>query len=350
MARPLRILLPGGWYHVTSRGNRRTALFLGDPDRGHFLGLLAELPDRFGLEVHAYVLMENHYHLLVRTPDPNLSHAIRWLNVSYSGRFNWAHRQSGHVFQGRFKGVVIEDQRGVVEVARYLHLNPVRIRGLGLGKEDQRLAKVAGCADPGAELVNRRLGFLRGYAWSSWRVYAGTGPALDWLETGTISGGCGGRNRAEKREALREYTEAPVRQGRLERPWDRLVGGLVLGEEAFAQALFKGTQSEPDEQTEARRLQRIGRVSWESIIHAAEELRGRPWAEMLESHGEWGRAGAMYVAVRYGGHRLAEVVRAIPGLKYQAAAQAVKRFRGGLEAQAEWRRFEADLRQRMSTI
>jgi len=93
MARPLRILIAGGWYHVVSRGNRRADLFLDDADRRRFLGRLAELPERFGVELHAFVLMDNHYHLLLRTPEPNLSHAIRWLNVSYSTCFNGVHRQ-----------------------------------------------------------------------------------------------------------------------------------------------------------------------------------------------------------------------------------------------------------------
>jgi REP element-mobilizing transposase RayT len=117
MARPLRILVAGGWYHVTSRGNRREAIYRADTDRRRFLGLVAELPQRFGLEVHAFVLMDNHYHLVVRTPEPNLSEAMRWLHVSYSSRFNWAHGQCGHVFQVRYKALVVEDERGVVEVA-----------------------------------------------------------------------------------------------------------------------------------------------------------------------------------------------------------------------------------------
>ena len=87
----MRIPVAGGWYHLTSRGNRREAIFRTDADRRRFLGLTAELPERFGLEVHAFVLMGNHYHLVVRTPEPNLSEAMRWLHVSYSSRFNWAH-------------------------------------------------------------------------------------------------------------------------------------------------------------------------------------------------------------------------------------------------------------------
>ena len=81
--------MAGGWYHVTARGNNRTALFRDDPDRQRFMALVSELPERFSVQIHAFVLMNNHYHLLLRTPEPNLSHAIRWLNVSHSGWFNW---------------------------------------------------------------------------------------------------------------------------------------------------------------------------------------------------------------------------------------------------------------------
>jgi putative transposase len=199
---------------VITRGNRCASLFWEESDRRRFLGLVSELPERFHLEVHAFVLMDNHYHLLVRTPQANLSHAIRWLHVSYSSRFNWAHRQVGHVFQGRFKAVVIQEVRGVCEVARYVHLNPVRIQGLGLGKAEQRRAKVLGCGDPGAALVARRLQVLADYPWSSWRVYSGAEPHPGWLRTEVVGSGCGGRGRKGQQEALREYTQAPVRQGR----------------------------------------------------------------------------------------------------------------------------------------
>jgi REP element-mobilizing transposase RayT len=156
MARPSRILVAGGWYQVTRRGNRREAIYRTDADRRRFLGLVAELPERFGLEVHAFVLMDHHDHLGARTPEPNLSEAMRWLHVSYSRRFNWAHRQCGHVFQGRYQAIVLEDQRGVIEVARDVHLNPVRVGRLGLGKAQQRQSRAVGGVDPGTELVRQR--------------------------------------------------------------------------------------------------------------------------------------------------------------------------------------------------
>lgn len=347
VARPLRILLAGGWYHVTARGNRREPLFQDDTDRRRFLGMTAQLPERFGLEVHAFVLMDNHYHLVVRTPEANLSHAIQWLNVSYGTRFNWAHRLCGQVFQGRFKAILIEDIPGVVEVARYVHLNPVRIRGLGLGKAEQQRAKVPGCPDPGGELVRRRLETLRHFAWSSWRVYAGLEPAPGWLEMGTIAAGGGGRSREEKRKALVGYTEAPVRQGRLDGPWEDLVGGIVMGSQAFARRLLKRARASATEPAKRNRLARAGRVEWPEVVRLAEGILGRSWATMVEGRRDWGRDAVMYVAVRHGRHRLADVVRRIEGLKYPAGAQAVRRFGERMEKDVDLQRFVGTLRRRM---
>src|SRR5262245_7521982 len=102
MARPLRIERPGGRYHVTARGNERRAIYRDDRDRLRFLELLGEARERYGVRVHAYVLMDNHFHLLVETPEANLSRAMQWLNVSYSVWFNRRRDRSGHLFQGRF--------------------------------------------------------------------------------------------------------------------------------------------------------------------------------------------------------------------------------------------------------
>src|SRR5208283_3969210 len=102
MARALRIQRPGGRYHVTARGNDRQDIFLDEGDHFHWLELLGELGERFGVRVHAYVLMDNHYHLLLETPEANLSRAMHWLNVSYSVAFNRRHRRHGHLLQGRF--------------------------------------------------------------------------------------------------------------------------------------------------------------------------------------------------------------------------------------------------------
>ena len=347
MARPLRIDLAGAWYHVMNRGHRGGTLFIDDTDRKRFLGAVAELPERFGVEVHAFVLMDNHYHLLVRTTQANLSHAIRWLNVTYAIKFNWAHRMRGTVFQGRFKSVLIQDESRAIEVARYIHLNPVRIGGLGLSKSDQRKARVLGCANPGEELVKRRLETLREHRWSSWRIYMGAEPNPGWLQGDVIGQGSGGRSRAERIAALRAYTEEPVRQGVLESPWAGLVGGVVLGQSAFAQKILSGKRVNDNEQTAARRMRK--RANWAELVKRAERRRGESSEKWWERHGDWGRDGLMYVAVRYGGLRLTEIVERT-GMKYQAAAQAVKRFGNGLAGNREQRRFVEEFRKQMSTI
>jgi REP element-mobilizing transposase RayT len=315
-----------------SRGNGGEVIYRTDEDRRRFLGRVAELPERFGTEIHAFVLMDNHYHLLVRCRRSDLSETLRWLQTAYAIGFNWAHRRRGHVFQGRFKSVLIRDESALDAVAQYVHLNPVRIGGLGLSKEDQRKAKVVGCADPGAEVMARRVNLLREYRWSSWRVYAGLESAPAWLTRDRIQVGCGGRRLKEPRAALIKYMEQPIRQGRMDSPWDGLVAGVVLGEAAEAVALLNRAERNPAGQAEERRraAARV-RPEWGAIVGAAESILGRTWGEMTEGYGDWRRDGTMAVATRHLGWRLVEVMREVRGLKYAAAAQGIRRF---------WRRAE----------
>jgi REP element-mobilizing transposase RayT len=126
MARPLRIEFAGALYHVTSRGNERRAIFFSDDDRLAFLGILADVVDRFNWLCHAYCLMTNHYHLLVETADANLSKGMRQLNGVYTQYVNRTHQRVGHLFQGRFKGILVQRDSYLLELARYIVLNPVR--------------------------------------------------------------------------------------------------------------------------------------------------------------------------------------------------------------------------------
>src|SRR5262245_59116271 len=122
MARPPRIVRPGAWYHVTARGIERKAIFLSEADRRHFCELLPEWIERFKTMLHAYVLMDNHYHLLLETPEANLSRAMQWLNLSYTAWFNRRRHRSGHLFQGRFKAIVFEPRECALLLSRYVHL------------------------------------------------------------------------------------------------------------------------------------------------------------------------------------------------------------------------------------
>src|SRR5215213_10285052 len=137
MARPLRIDVPGALHHVTSRGNERRPIFRSNRDREAFLQLLAEAVKRFGWSVTAWVLMTNHFHLVIQTPEANLSRGMQWLNGSYADWFNRRHERSGHLFQGRFKSFLIDQETYFDEVLRYVVLNPVRANMVG-GPEEYR--------------------------------------------------------------------------------------------------------------------------------------------------------------------------------------------------------------------
>lgn len=327
MARPLRIQVPDGWYHVTSRGSGGGRLFLQDEDRRAFLGLVSQLRQRFGTEVHAFVLMEDHYHLLVRCRRADLSETMRWLQISYSVRFNLNHGRRGPVFQGRFKSNVIRDESRLEEVGRYLHLNPVRVTGLGLSGQDPRRTKATERPDPGAKLVARRLNVLRSHEWSSWPAYAGLEPVPSWLSVERLLGAAEGKAARERRASLVSYTEEPIRQGRLEDPWAGLVGSVVLGDSREARTLIRKTAKNPDKaRRELASAARRNRPDWPSIVAAAESIRGHSWREMCEVYGDWGRDGVVLVATRYLRWRLVEVARKIPGVNYGNLAQGVRRF------------------------
>ncbi len=324
MARPLRIEIPGGRYHLTARGNERHDVFRDDPDRHHFIGLLAQLPERFGVLLHAYVLMPNHFHLLLETPEANLSKTGQWLNVSYSVWFNRRHQRSGHLFQGRFSAVIIEDDAAFQEVGRYLHLNPVRVKRLGLDKGRRAVAKAGLTTRPSPEMVEERLARLRAWTWSSYRAYAGYCKPPPWLTCDVLGALCGGRNSREEQAALREYTEQAVRDGLMERPWERLLGGVVLGTQAFAERLRANLQGNSREQPALRQLTTA--VTWEQIVRAVELVKGEPWEQFRDRHGDWGRDAALWLGRRAGRISLRELAEVMGGLDYCAASAAVSRF------------------------
>jgi REP element-mobilizing transposase RayT len=168
MARALRMEFPNTFYHILSRGNEKRAIFFEDKDYHSFLDILGEMVDRFNLEVHAYVLMKNHYHLLIRTKEANLSRAIQWLGVTYSVRFNHRHQRSGHLFQGRFKSFIVENEQYFLSLALYIHGNPQRA-GIAANVDD--------------------------YPWSSFWAYKEKKSNWPWLTTDLLLGMFGGSRR-----------------------------------------------------------------------------------------------------------------------------------------------------------
>ncbi len=350
MARALRIERPGGRCHVTVRGNERKPIFREDADRFHFLELLADLGERFGARVHAYVLMDNHFHLLLETPEANLSRAMQWLGVSYSGWFNRRHHRAGHLFQGRFRAVVVEDNAGWQEVARYVHLNPARVAGMGLDKRGRAAGRagVVPVPRPSPEALAERLRLLREFEWSSYRGYAGYSAGLAWVCAEPLARLCGGHTEAERRAALREYTEQAVREGAVARPWDRLVAGIVLGTEAFARRLRQESGGNPREQAQLKGLSRP--VAWCQIVSALERAKGQSWAEFSGRHGDWGRDAALWLGRRQARLGLAQLGRLAGDMDYAAVGQAVSRFGKRLEKETGLRRELRGIESQLSNV
>ena len=203
---PLRLEFPDAIYHVTARGNARVAIFLDDKDRSLFLDVLAECVNRFGWLCHAYCLMDNHYHVLIETPDGNLSAGMRQLNGIYTQRFNRRHGHVGHVFQGRFKAILVERESYLLELCRYVVLNPVR-------------AKMV--QDPAP------------YAWSSYPAMVGSVPTPQWLHMDWLLSQLG-QNHATARL---QYAQFVAGGYGMASPWTALKGQVLLGTKSFVESL-----------------------------------------------------------------------------------------------------------------
>jgi len=202
MSRQLRLQFPGAVYHLTSRGNARQDIFADDADRTRFLELLGREIEQHRWRCHAYCLMDNHYHLLVETPEANLSRGMGRLNMAYAQAFNRRHERSGHLFQGRFHAVVIEKDSHLLELCRYVVLNPVR----------------AGTA-----------AVPEVWPWSSYRATASGRGGPDWLTTRWTLQRFGGAD-ADGRRAYRRFVREGIGGAS---PWHDLRAGAFLGGDGF---------------------------------------------------------------------------------------------------------------------
>jgi REP element-mobilizing transposase RayT len=206
MARAWRIKLEGALYHVLSRGNERRDIFFEEGDRRRFLETIGEMGERFEIDLFAYVLMDNHYHLLLCSRRANLSRAMQWLGVTYTNRFNARHSRSGHLFQGRFKSMLVQNDAYLMRLSYYIHRNPLR-----------------------AGMLER----LADYRWSSYRAYAYGKTEVDWLNTKVILAQFINAEDPHKayRENVRKYAGE---EGRL---WEDLRHGFILGTKQYVEEI-----------------------------------------------------------------------------------------------------------------
>ena len=280
MARPLRIEFAGGLYHVTSRGDRREDIFSGDEDRVAWLEIFRVVCERFNWTCHAYCLMSNHYHLVVETIEGNLARGMRQLNGVFTQYINRTHGRLGHVFQGRYKGILVEKDAYLLELARYVVLNPVR-----------------------AGMVPR----AEDWPWSSYRAMVGAEPAPAWLAVDGLLRAFG----HTRGTARRKYIDF-VREGLgLPSIWDKLTGQIYLGGEAFVQRMVTLAHD------------KLGDVE---VPRAQRRPQARPLSHYLSTYAD--RKEGMAQAYATGDFTLSKVAEAF-GVHYATVSRAVSDNRPG---------------------
>ena len=287
MARPLRIQFPDGIYHVTSRGDRREAIFVDDRDRALLLDVLAQGMARFDASVLAYCLMGNHYHLVVQTRQGNLSRLMRHVNGVYAQAFNRRHDQVGHVFQGRFGSIHVDRDAYLLEVCRYTELNPVRAR-----------------------LVDNP----QDWPWSSYRAHCGQALASQWLDTPGLHGHLLGRDASsltDRRIAADRYAQF-VAAGRDARLWERaLRQDIYLGDDAFV-----------------RRVQRRAHAAALASRDVPEKQRRSPRSTLIHDAVSTTRDEAIGRAYREDGMSMTAIARSV-GLSVSQVSRVIRRGEKG---------------------
>ena len=312
MTRPLRIEYPGAFYHVTSRGNERRSIFRAKQDYERFLGYLNSATERYGARVHCFCLMPNHYHLLLETPRGNLSVILHHLNTSYTNYFNGRTGRVGHLFQGRYRAILVEKDSYALELSRYIHLNPVR-----------------------AYLVRD----LSEYGWSSYSSYIGRGKRWEWLQTDFIVG----QMSLDLQEASRRYRDY-LKEGmgkRMGDPLRKTVASTVLGSEKFVEWV---KESWMERGASHRDIPALGKLA--------------PWPDLSairrESEGIFGEGTAMsrkvglYLSHRVSGRSLEEIGDFYGGIGPSAVSQNSRRLKDRLKGDRKLSEEVNRLKERLS--
>ena len=299
MARPLRIQFAGALYHVMSRGNEKHPIVRDDIDRYKRLDWLRRTVEIYGWRLHAFALMTNHEHLFVETPEPNLSAGMQYLGGSYTGYFNWRHKRSGHLFQGRFKGHLVESEGYFREVSRYIHLNPVRA-GIAARPQD--------------------------YPWSSYRGYVRARRALAWVSYDRVLAEFG-RDPGDARRAYGRFVRAGM-DDPPPSPFAKTIGGLILGSGAFVTRVRRMLHDRPDDVAlpQMRRLQR--RPALRRIVEEVADHFGHDPADWRFGRrvNDGSRALAAYLARRHFGYSANDVAAVLGYRSHGGVSSAIARI------------------------
>lgn len=301
MARPLRIEYEGAYYHVTSRGNERGKIFFNNEDYDKFKHYLKGASEKFGIILHAYVLMGNHYHLLIETPQANLSRAMHYINGSYTTYINIKKKRSGHLFQGRYKAIVVDRDSYLLELSRYIHLNPVRARMV------QR-----------PEL----------YPYSSYNDFIGStkdGTVCPDFISGMLS-----RKKKAARSTYRSFVESVIGK-EIGSPLEAVYGGMVLGSTDFVKGILARIKNETLRKGEVSGRRELNSAT--TMEEVVEEVARHFKANRQAIFGESGnvlKKVAMYLIKRHSGVTNGQIGELF-NLSYSGVAQVYRRFSKQLE-------------------
>lgn len=303
MSRPLRIQYPGAVYHVTCRGNEKKDIFKDDADRRRMLQILEKSIKIYTVELYSYVFMNNHFHLLLETPFGNLGEFMRHFNITYTGYFNRRHGRVGHLYQGRYKSILVEKVSYLTIVSRYIHLNPVRTKAL---------MKVP---------FQEKMGYLTSYFWSSLPGYLDKRKREPFIDYATVLEEYGGETE-RARKAYMEAIRADVAAG-LEIK-ERILGQSILGRDKFIEWVKeKFIYGQKNEEIPSAKKIRCYR-SQESILKAIEKETGRGINEIKKEKGLY-RQIAMDLLYRVGGLKGREI-GGMMGVGYTAVSQERRRL------------------------
>ncbi|MCF6153696.1 MAG: hypothetical protein E3K36_00275 [Candidatus Brocadia sp.] len=323
MARPLRIQYEDALYHVTCRGNERKAIFRDDHDKNLFLELLNDGLKTYHVILYCYVLMDNHFHLLLETPLANLSKFMRWFNITYTSHYNRRHKRTGHLYQGRYKSILVEKKSYLHIVSRYIHLNPVRTK-------------------QGEELpLSEKRKYLRSYTWSSLLGYIDDTRRNGIIDYARILESYGGDNK--KGRSLYWETLCNDLSTGIDIK-ERVIGGSILGSDAFINWVRK--KFLPAKSREIPAVQRLKKyTAKDEIIDALCKETNKSFDEIKTERGII-RQIAMDLLYRVGGLSGVEIGEMM-GVDYSTVSQGRKRLREKLKNDKRIsqiiKRVEADL-------
>ena len=325
MARPLRIEYPGAVYHVTCRGNEQREIFTDDADRRKFIELLEDSAEMYSVKVYAYVLMSNHFHLLIETPLGNLGEFMRRYNISYTGYFNRRHKRVGHLYQGRYKGILVERDSYLEIVSRYIHLNPVRT------------------AEWKGRALKEQSGYLAGYKWSSLPDYISGRSKKRFTDCTAVLGAYGGDI-----GAARKLYWADIMSD-LSRPLiikEEIVAQTILGGEKFVKRIKEDFFRNATDRECSQLRELTSYKAGEEIFSAIEKETGKCFEEIKAERGCI-RQVAMYLLQRKGGLKGREIGELL-GVDYSTVSVGQKRLRERLLKDGTIRQLVKRIEGRMS--